>query len=132
MKTAVCGCGKVGALTLRYSEPDPTTCIDGKCAQVLFHPAVSVWTVSILPNGDIVSGSSDKTVRVFSASEDRWAAAEEIEAYEDAVAPQPSPNAVQTMEALNKPGAYVWYPVARTLSLMIRFQADRTAKLCRC
>ncbi|KAJ7347099.1 WD-40 repeat-containing protein [Mycena albidolilacea] len=77
---------------------------DGKCAQVLFHPAVSVWTVSILPNGDIVSGSSDKTVRIFSASEGRWAPAEEIEAYEDAVAPQPSPNAVQTMEALNKPG----------------------------
>ncbi|KAJ7873868.1 WD-40 repeat-containing protein [Mycena olivaceomarginata] len=84
----------------------------GRCSDIemvnvpksCFTPAVSVWTVSILPNGDIVSGSSDKTVRVFSASEDRWAPAEEIEAYEDAVAPQPSPNAVQTTEALNKPG----------------------------
>lgn len=31
-----------------------------------------------MPNGDIVSGSSDGLVRVFSESEDRWADAEDL------------------------------------------------------
>lgn len=39
-----------------------------------------------MPNGDIVSGCSDGKVRVFSASEERWVAADELKAYEDAVA----------------------------------------------
>ncbi|KAF7325398.1 Phospholipase A-2-activating protein [Mycena venus] len=86
---------------------------DGECAQVLVHPAISVWTVSTLPNGDIVSGSSDKTVRVFSASEDRWAPAEEIKAYEDVIAQQSLSShdveqvKVETMDALSRPGKKV-------------------------
>lgn len=77
------------------------------------HPAISVWTVSTLPNGDIVSGSSDKIVRVFSASEERWAAEEEIKAYDDVVAQQSLSShdveqvKVETMEALNTPGESV-------------------------
>ncbi|KAJ6502007.1 phospholipase A-2-activating protein [Mycena sanguinolenta] len=86
---------------------------DGECAQVLVHPAISVWTVSTLPNGDIVSGASDKIVRVFSASEDRWAPAEEIKAYEDVIAQQSLSShdvdqvKIDTVEALSTPGTKV-------------------------
>lgn len=55
-----------------------TSIIDGDCAQVIVLPAISVWAVSTMPNGDIVSGSSDGLVRVFSESEDRWADAEDL------------------------------------------------------
>lgn len=44
-----------------------------------------------MPNGDIVSGASDKIIRVFSASEDRWAPADELKQYEDHVASQALP-----------------------------------------
>ncbi|KAJ7024254.1 phospholipase A-2-activating protein [Mycena alexandri] len=86
---------------------------DGECSQVLVHPAISVWTVSTLPNGDIVSGSSDKNVRIFSASEERWAPAEEIKAYEDVIAQQSLSThdveqvKVETMDALKQPGKKV-------------------------
>ncbi|KAF7363941.1 Phospholipase A-2-activating protein [Mycena sanguinolenta] len=86
---------------------------DGECAQVLVHPAISVWTVSTLPNGDIVSGASDKIVRIFSASEDRWAPAEEIKAYEDVIAQQSLAShdvdqvKIDTVEALSNPGTKV-------------------------
>ena len=59
---------------------------DGECAQTIVHPAVSVWAVSVMPNGDIVTGASDGHVRVFSAVEERWASAEDLKAYEDKVA----------------------------------------------
>jgi phospholipase A-2-activating protein len=55
---------------------------DGECSQIIVHPAISVWAVSVMPNGDIVSGCSDSVVRVFSASEDRWAPARELQEYE--------------------------------------------------
>lgn len=45
-----------------------------------------------MPNGDIVTGSSDGIVRIFSASEDRWASAEELKQYEDHVASQALPS----------------------------------------
>lgn len=41
-----------------------------------------------MPNGDIVSGTSDGIVRVFSNTEDRWASGGEIKAYEDQVSSQ--------------------------------------------
>lgn len=44
-----------------------------------------------MPNGDIVSGCSDGVVRVFSESQDRWASAEELKAFEDQVASQALP-----------------------------------------
>jgi hypothetical protein len=83
---------------------------DGECVQILVHPATSVWAVSTMPNGDIVSGSSDRMVRVFSASADRWASEEDIKAYDDVVAQQALPahdvDEVKTegMDALNTPG----------------------------
>ncbi|KAG1759979.1 WD40-repeat-containing domain protein [Suillus occidentalis] len=61
---------------------------DGECVQMIVHPAISVWAVSTMPNGDIVSGCSDGIVRVFSESQDRWASATELGAFEDLIASQ--------------------------------------------
>lgn len=44
-----------------------------------------------MPNGDIVSGCSDNIVRVFSASEERWASGEKLKEYDDHVASQALP-----------------------------------------
>jgi phospholipase A-2-activating protein len=52
--------------------------VDGECSQVIVHPAISVWAVSAMPNGDIVSGSSDGVIRVFSEHDERWADAEDL------------------------------------------------------
>lgn len=64
---------------------------DGELAQTIIHPAISVWAVASMPNGDIVSGCSDGIVRVFSESEERWASAEDLKAYDDQVASQALP-----------------------------------------
>lgn len=47
---------------------------DGECIQTITHPAISVWSVSVCSDtGDIVSGASDRLVRVFSRDQSRWA-----------------------------------------------------------
>ena len=66
--------------------------IDEECVQTIVHPATSVWSVSSMPNGDIVTGSSDRVVRIFSANEERWASAVELKSFEDAVANQALPS----------------------------------------
>ncbi|GJE87090.1 phospholipase A-2-activating protein [Phanerochaete sordida] len=65
---------------------------DGECVQTIVHPAVSVWTVSAMPNGDLVTGASDNIVRVWSASEERWASAEELKGYDERVAASALPS----------------------------------------
>jgi len=45
-----------------------------------------------LPNGDIVSGCSDGVIRIFSASEERWASEEDLRKYENQVASQALPS----------------------------------------
>lgn len=55
---------------------------DGECVQTIVHPAISVWTVATMPNGDIVTGTSDGKVRIFSAVEERWAPVQELQAYD--------------------------------------------------
>lgn len=45
----------------------------GECQQTLTLPAQSVWTVACLQNGDIVTGSSDGVIRIFSADSSRHA-----------------------------------------------------------
>jgi len=47
-----------------------------------------------MPNGDIVSGCSDGIVRVFSASEERWASQGDLQAYDKSVASQALPSQV--------------------------------------
>jgi len=63
-----------------------------QCTQVLVHPAISVWAVSVLSNGDIVSGCSDGVIRIFSASKERWASEEDLREYENQVASQALPS----------------------------------------
>ena len=50
------------------------------------------WSVSSMPNGDIVTGSSDGAVRVFSAAEERWASSIELKEYDELVASQALPS----------------------------------------
>ena len=69
-----------------------STCADGDCIQTITHPAISVWTVSSLPNGDIVSGCSDHVVRVFSTSEERWLPEADLKIYDEQVANQTLPS----------------------------------------
>jgi phospholipase A-2-activating protein len=88
--------GTVRRLTFQKSHPPTVNRViryfpDGDCSQTIVHPAISVWTVSTMPNGDIVSGCSDGIVRVFSAAEERWACQEDLKDYEKQVASQALP-----------------------------------------
>jgi phospholipase A-2-activating protein len=57
-----------------------------QCVQTLTHPAISVWSVAVCPeNGDIVTGASDRMVRIFTRSPERVADGETLKAFEDAV-----------------------------------------------
>ena len=57
-----------------------------ECIQTITHPAISVWGVAACSeNGDIVSGASDRKVRVFTRMKERQAAPEIIEAFEESV-----------------------------------------------
>lgn len=70
-----------------------------------------------MPNGDIVTGCSDGVVRIFSASEERWASAEQIQMFEQQVA-STAPPAQQVGDvkksdllgvvALSQPGSAAW------------------------
>ncbi|XP_019853296.1 PREDICTED: phospholipase A-2-activating protein-like [Amphimedon queenslandica] len=56
LPTGFASCGEDG--TIRIWRDD-------KCIQVISLPCISVWCVTACGNGDIVSGSSDSTARVF-------------------------------------------------------------------
>jgi len=57
-----------------------------ECVQTITHPAISIWSVAVChENGDIVTGASDKIVRVFSRSAERHADAQTIQAFEESV-----------------------------------------------
>jgi hypothetical protein len=90
-----------------------STRTDGECLQTITHPAISVWTVSSLPNGDIVSGCSDHVVRVFSVEEGRWLPEADLKIYDEQVANHALPSQqigdvkksdLPGLEALNVPG----------------------------
>ncbi|XP_048484837.1 phospholipase A-2-activating protein [Plutella xylostella] len=57
----------------------------GECLRAVPVPAQSVWAVQCLENGDIVTGSSDGIVRVFTADPARFADAATLAAYEEEV-----------------------------------------------
>jgi phospholipase A-2-activating protein len=46
---------------------------DGRCIQTILLPAISVWAVSALENGDLLTGASDGFARVFSRDKRRMA-----------------------------------------------------------
>jgi phospholipase A-2-activating protein len=41
-----------------------------------------------MPNGDIVTGCSDGTVRIYSAAEERWASEEDLKKYDELISMQ--------------------------------------------
>lgn len=49
------------------------TIVDGDCVQTIQQPCLSVWCINTLPNDDIVVGSSDGVVRLFTKATDRYA-----------------------------------------------------------
>ncbi|MEE6459049.1 hypothetical protein FKM82_000524 [Ascaphus truei] len=55
----------------------------GECTQTITLPAQSVWCCCVLDGDDLVVGSSDGIIRVFTESPDRMASTEEIQAFED-------------------------------------------------
>jgi phospholipase A-2-activating protein len=85
---------------------------DGQPAQTIQHPGV-VWSVAVLPDGDLVTGCQDGVVRVWTRSAERVAAAEEIAMYEEQLAAQTissqeagnvDPSKLPGPEALEQPG----------------------------
>lgn len=57
-----------------------------ECVQTITHPAISVWGVAACAQtGDLVSGASDRKVRVFTKAQERYAAPEVLKAFDDAV-----------------------------------------------
>lgn len=74
---------------------------DSQCVQTITHPAISVWSVSANPDsGDIVTGASDRIVRVFTRDIDRIANPETVAAFEESVKASAIPQ--QTAGNINK------------------------------
>lgn len=61
---------------------------DGALEQSITLPAISVWSVSALPNGDIVAGSSDGAARVFTRDAALVADEATLKAYDHAISTQ--------------------------------------------
>jgi phospholipase A-2-activating protein len=74
---------------------------NNQCIQTITHPAISVWMVAVCPeNGDIVTGASDKLVRIFTRSSERYASEAEIQQLNDDVKGSSIPQ--QTVGDINK------------------------------
>ena len=59
---------------------------NSECIQTITHPALSVWAVAVNPvSGDIITGASDNTARIFSRDPSRTADSAVISAFEEAV-----------------------------------------------
>ncbi|POS77440.1 ubiquitin homeostasis protein lub1 [Diaporthe helianthi] len=72
-----------------------------ECAQTITLPAISVWSVAVSQQtGDIVSGSSDGIVRVFTRNADSIADAETLASFDDSVKASSIP--AQQMGGINK------------------------------
>ena len=69
--------------------------------QTITHPAISVWSVaSCSQNGDIVTGASDRIVRIFTRSKDRHADDAVLQAYDESVKASAIPQ--QSIGDINK------------------------------
>jgi phospholipase A-2-activating protein len=72
-----------------------------ECIQTITHPAISVWSVAVCgENGDIVTGASDRIVRVFSRNAEHAADVETTKQFEDAVKESSIPQ--QSLGEVNK------------------------------
>lgn len=65
------------------------------CRQTITLPAISVWSCCPLPNGDVVVGSSDGVVRVFTSAPERYAPEEDLVAFKTQVASSVVPHQSQ-------------------------------------
>lgn len=71
------------------------------CVQTITHPAISIWSVAVCADsGDIVTGASDRIVRIFSRAADRHADAQTIQEFEESVKASSIPQ--QSMGEINK------------------------------
>jgi len=76
-----------------------------QCIQTITHPAISVWSVAVCAeNGDIVSGASDRIVRVFTRDPERFANAETTAQFEEAVKASSIPQQTLDVNKENMPG----------------------------
>jgi phospholipase A-2-activating protein len=72
-----------------------------KCIQTITHPAISVWAVAACSaNGDIVTGASDRIVRIFTRATERYADPAAIEQFNDDVRSSSIPQ--QALPNINK------------------------------
>ena len=76
--------------TLASSGEDHTVRIwaGGELAQTIVLPAISVWCVCALRNGDVACGSSDGVLRVFTQAAARRATPDALRTFEESVAAQ--------------------------------------------
>jgi len=65
------------------------------CRQSITLPAISVWSCCPLSNGDVVVGSSDGVVRVFTSAPSRYAPEEDLVAFQTQVASSVVPHQSQ-------------------------------------
>lgn len=57
-----------------------------ECIQTITHPAISVWSTAVChETGDIVTGASDKIVRVFTRDPERYADADALSQFTESV-----------------------------------------------
>ncbi|VEN56039.1 unnamed protein product, partial [Callosobruchus maculatus] len=72
---SIARCKALGDEGFVTSDEDRTVRVwkNGENIQIINLPALSVWCVTCLPNGDIVTGSSDGIVRIFTQNEGRVA-----------------------------------------------------------
>ncbi|CAG61197.1 uncharacterized protein GVI51_K00121 [Nakaseomyces glabratus] len=57
--------------------------INGSTKQVIRIPAVSVWNLDLLPNGDFVICCSDNTIRIFTEDQSRVASKDQLDAFKE-------------------------------------------------
>ncbi|XP_032678332.1 phospholipase A-2-activating protein isoform X2 [Odontomachus brunneus] len=59
---------------------------NAEISQTIVLPTQSIWCIDLFANGDVIAGSSDGAVRIFSSNPERYASMEMLEAFEKEVA----------------------------------------------
>ncbi|XP_050524423.1 phospholipase A-2-activating protein [Daktulosphaira vitifoliae] len=79
--------------------------------QVILQPAQSIWAVTILPNKDIVVGSSDGIIRIFTTDVNRQASSEVLASFQEQVdnINQQAQKEIGGIKVENLPGPEVLY-----------------------
>lgn len=75
-------------MSLQGDPQKLTGMIDGALQQTITIPAISVWSIACLSNGDIACASSDNFIRIFTREPQRVADVQELQAYETTVSSQ--------------------------------------------